>query len=157
SAANSRMVCQSKKRTRRASSSHVTGSRRGWQSRVTAMRQFVLVAGGLAITLFGLSDQASAQKPRPFDDYTPPSSVSPYMNLINNNNNNSATSMYLNYQLMVKPQLDQRKYNRQSAAAIRQMQQQAQVNNSSAAPNGNQNVRTTGHAATRVNYSHYYP
>jgi hypothetical protein len=122
------------------------------------MRQFLLVAAGLAIAFGGLASRASAQTPRPFDDYTPPSSVSPYMNLINNNNNNSATGAFLNYQLLVKPQLEQRNYNRQSAVAIRQMQQQqSQLSKSPGPPDRNQKLRTTGHAATRVNYSHYYP
>jgi hypothetical protein len=124
------------------------------------MRQVLFVATGLlAIALGGLASEAAAQNPRPFDDYTPPSSVSPYMNLINNNNNNSSTGLFLNYQLMVKPQLDQRNYNRQSAAAIRQMQQQqqAQVSKAPAGSDGSQKLRATGHAATRMNYSHYYP
>jgi flagellar basal body-associated protein FliL len=121
------------------------------------MRHILLIACGAAVAWAGLSRQASAQTRRPFDDYTPPSSVSPYMNLINNNNTNSSTGLYLNYQLMVKPQLEQRSYNQQSAAAIRQMQQQVQSGSSPQGADRNQKLRATGHAATRMNYSHYYP
>ena len=112
----------------------------------------------------GLTSTARAQSSRPFDDYTPPSSVSPYLNLVNNGNgttnNNSASSLFLNYQLMVKPQLEQRQFNRQSAAAIRQMQYEQQHTSLAKGQNGSdqgKKLRATGHAATRVNYSHFYP
>ena len=118
-----------------------------------------LLSAAFAAGLVGglLSAKADAQTQRPFDDYTPPPTVSPYMNLINNSNGNTATGMYLNYQLMVKPQLEQRRYNQQSAAAIRQVQkQQAQASKAPATERGQQ-LRATGHAATRGNYSHYFP
>jgi hypothetical protein len=59
----------------------------------------------------------------------------------------------------VKPQLEQRNFNRQSAAAIRDVQQQAaaektRAGNGAHAP---QKLRSTGHVATRANFSHYYP
>lgn len=105
--------------------------------------------------------KVAAQNPRPFDDYTPPSSVSPYMNLMNNNNNGTEASLFMNYQLFVKPQLEQRRINKQSASAIRELQQQQQqptrTTKSSSTSEGNSKLRATGHVATRVNYSHYYP
>lgn len=118
-------------------------------------------AVGFLIIITALSTgEALAQSPRPFDDYTPPSSVSPYMNLANNNNNGTGAALFMNYQLFVKPQLEQRRLNKQSATAIRNLQQQQQQSRSakgSFAAEGNPKLRATGHVATRVNYSHYYP
>ncbi|HEY1602043.1 MAG TPA: hypothetical protein VGG64_20740 [Pirellulales bacterium] len=129
------------------------------------MRHVLLSAVGIsALALGSLAGTAHAQASRPFDDYTPPSSVSPYLNLVNNNNgtsnNNSSANLFLNYQLMVKPQLEQRQFNRQSTAAIRQMQyqqQHASLVKSSGNTDSGKKLRATGHAATRVNYSHFYP
>ena len=126
------------------------------------MKKFAVVAGLFSLlVLVHLAGGAQAQTRRPFDDYTPPSSVSPYLNLTNNNsNNNSAATAFLNYQLLVKPQLEQRKLNRQSAAALHQLQQQKQQARPSRyqpTAESNPRLRSTGHVATRGNYSHYYP
>jgi len=126
------------------------------------MKKFAVVAGLFSLlVLIHLAGGVQAQTRRPFDDYTPPSSVSPYLNLVNNNNsNNSAAQAFLNYQLLVKPQLEQRKLNRQSTAALQQIQQQKQQARTSRyqpSPEGNPRLRSTGHVATRGNYSHYYP
>jgi hypothetical protein len=111
-----------------------------------------LTASGLAVVLGGLAATTNAQTSRPFDSYTPPPSVSPYMNMLNNNGN-----PIVNYQLLVKPQLRQRELNQQSTAAIKQLQQQMGSEKPHAASTANQKLRTTGHAATRMNYSHYFP
>ena len=127
------------------------------------MRKSLGCAVGFLTIITGLSNrEAAAQNPRPFDDYTPPSAVSPYMNLMNNNNNGTDANLFMNYQLFVKPQLEQRRINKQSATAIRNLQQtQDQQSRSTKGSNnnseGNPKLRATGHVATRVNYSHYYP
>jgi hypothetical protein len=130
-------------------------------ARVTIMRKSLGCAVCFLTLLTVLSHrEAAAQSPRPFDDYTPPSSVSPYMNLMNNNSNGTDAALFMNYQLFVKPQLEQRRLNKQSATAIRNLQQQQQQSRSAKASStaeGNPKLRSTGHVATRVNYSHYYP
>ena len=113
---------------------------------------FLLAASGLAVVLGGLATTTRAQTSRPFDNYTPPPSVSPYLNMLNNNGN-----PIVNYQLLVKPQIEQRSLNQQSTAAIKQLQQQIGSEKAPSASPGKQRLRTTGHAATRVNYSHYFP
>jgi hypothetical protein len=124
------------------------------------MRHFLIIgAGTLAIALLGLTENTSAQTRRPYDDYTPPPSVSPYMNLMNNNSD-TTTGVFMNYQLLVKPQLEQRKFNKQSTAALREVQQQQQQITRSRSQSGgdkNSKLRPTGHIATRANYMHYYP
>ena len=119
-------------------------------------KALLLSASGLAIALGGVAGNAGAQTGRPFDNYTPRPTVSPYMNLANNGNNNNGNP-FLNYQLLVRPQLEQRNANQQSAAAIKQLQQHSGMERSHAKSAGNPKLRATGHAATRVNYSHYFP
>jgi hypothetical protein len=114
-----------------------------------------------AAALAGSVDSVQAQNSRPFDDYRPPSSVSPYLNLINNNNSSSTdANLFMNYQLFVKPQLEQRRINSQSATAIKHLQQQqkqqARAPKPESGPEGNKKLRSTGHLVTRANYSHYY-
>ena len=123
------------------------------------MRQALVVTGGfLVVTLVGLAGGADAQTSRPFDNYSRSPSVSPYMNLVNNNNTTDA-NVFLNYQLLVKPQLEQRNFNQQTAATFKQFQQtqKTSVAKPQSGVEGNQRLRATGHAATRGNYSHYYP
>ena len=75
------------------------------------------------------------------------------MNLLNNN-----TGIATNYQSLVRPQLDQRNFNQQSSAAIRQLQQKGA---SAGLPNpAAKEIRScaqTGHVASTENYSHFYP
>ncbi len=126
------------------------------------MRHSLVIAAYFSVAiLVGSADSVQAQSSRPFDDYRPPSSVSPYLNLANNNNSSSTdSSLFMNYQLFVKPQLEQRRINSQSATAIKrlqqQQQQQAHAPKPESGPEGNKKLRSTGHLVTRVNYSHYY-
>lgn len=81
---------------------------------------------------------------------SPPSNSFNWLNL--NRNGNSAAS---NYYQLVRPQF-------QNQNAIRNIQQDynnltqsyANQNND---PNSNTTIRDTGHAATFMSYSHYYP
>ena len=108
------------------------------------------------VLLGGLAGSASAQykapKNRPFESYSRRPSVSPYMNLLNNQTGNAT-----NYQSLVRPQLDQQSFNQKSASAIKGLQSQAGKQQSKSGSEGNQKLRPTGHAATRQNYSHFYP
>ena len=121
------------------------------------MRQVLLATSGfLAVVFAGSATEANAQTRRPYDDYTPPPSVSPYMNLANNNAN-SAAGTFMNYQLLVKPQLEQRQTNRQSAASMQNYQSQFNAARLSSDAEAYQKPHAAKHAATRGNYSHYYP
>jgi hypothetical protein len=116
-----------------------------------------ITAVGLVVVLGALANDASAQykgKSRPFDTTSRRPAVSPYMNLLNNN-----TGAATNYQSLVRPQIDQQNYNAQSASAIKNLQRQQAKSSqrSKSGSEGNQKLRSTGHAATRETYSHFYP
>lgn len=118
----------------------------------------ILVVVGVVIGFGSIVNCANAQyKPqsRPFDTQSRRPSVSPYMNLVNNNNAGAST----NYQSLVRPQVDQQNFNSHSASAIKNLQRSADspARSKSTGDGGNAKLRSTGHAAVRQNYSHYYP
>jgi len=112
---------------------------------------------GVVFACTAFASTASAQykgKQRPFDTSARRPSVSPYMNLINNN-----TGAATNYQSLVRPQIDQQNLNAQNASAIKNLQrsQASSSKGSKSTAEGNIKLRATGHAASRENYSHFYP
>jgi hypothetical protein len=76
------------------------------------------------------------------------------MQLLNNQTGNAT-----NYQSLVRPQIEQWNFNSQSTSAIKGLQrsQAASANRSKSSAEGNLKMRSTGHAAARESYSHYYP
>ncbi|HEY1602761.1 MAG TPA: hypothetical protein VGG64_24370 [Pirellulales bacterium] len=123
------------------------------------MKRYLLVTSiGVVVSLGFLADRADAQyKPqsRPFDTQSRRPSVSPYMNLVNNSMSGAST----NYQSLVRPQVDQQNFNSHSASAIKNLQRTASspARSKATTEGGNTKMRVTGHAATRQNYSHFYP
>lgn len=97
----------------------------------------------------------SAPTAKPFSSVSSRPTVSPYLNLFRETLGDDD----LNYQTLVRPQLQQQQFNQQ---VVRQEQA---INNritSMAARNpfattGNQQLMPTGHAATFQNYSRFYP
>jgi hypothetical protein len=86
--------------------------------------------------------------------YTPRPTVSPYLNLFNSNANTLG-----NYQLNVKPLLDQYNINSQNAASLNQLQQQLNEVRTSTGlgTNGTSGrIRPTGHVSGFMDLSHYY-
>jgi hypothetical protein len=122
-----------------------------------AMMRLLLVIG-VVIGLGAVADSAQAQyKPqsRPFDTQSRRPSVSPYMNLVNNSNAGAST----NYQSLVRPQLDQQNFNSHSASAIKNLQRSVDspARSKAGTDGSNAKLRSTGHAASRQHYSHFYP
>jgi hypothetical protein len=100
-----------------------------------------------------VATQSNSTKKGPLEDYPRTPSVSPYMNLTNNN-----TGTATNYQSLGRPQLDPQAFNRQSSSGINQVSgKSSSAAKSPTQTNGNQKARASKHAATRDNYSRYFP
>lgn len=94
---------------------------------------------------------------KPFSSVTPSPTVSPYMNLFREDFSGESD---LNYQTLVRPQLDQQRVNaqvqRQNMELSRRVQSiSAQSNYGN--PGGSQNQYPTGHPTSFRYYSHFYP
>jgi hypothetical protein len=72
---------------------------------------------------------------------------------------NNQTGTATNYQSLVRPQIEQWNFNSQSSSAIKGLQrsQASASGRSKSSAEGNLKMRSTGHAAARESYSHYYP
>ncbi|MEM6328645.1 MAG: hypothetical protein AAF790_00195 [Planctomycetota bacterium] len=96
---------------------------------------------------------------RPFSNLNRRPSISPYLNLFRGDNNFTGSNDDLNYQTLVRPQLQQQQFNRRAALAAQQMN--ARLQNLAAqpafAPTGSQTLIPTGSPAAYRFYSHYYP
>ncbi len=111
------------------------------------MIKLIIAAGITSALVFGLCSTSSAAGARPFDDTSRRPSVSPYLNLLNNQNPNVT-----NYQSLVRPMVNQNRFNAQQRSAINNLQSAP-----SSSPQGAENIRSTGHQSAFGNYSHYYP
>jgi hypothetical protein len=98
--------------------------------------------------------QANVEKP--FANYSPPPTVSPYLNLFREDDNGFDD---FNYQTLVRPQLQQQQFNQQVQRQnyIINQQLQAMAAQSDFNPQGSQTQAPTGHSTTRMYYGHYYP
>lgn len=132
-----------------------------------------LIAGGLLNTpsnVFGASTSASSfgapvggpigggPAAKPFQDANLGPTVSPYLQLFNSDGTNPNAAID-NYQTLVRPQLQQQRFNRQ-------VQQQAQALNarvqqisaqSAYQPQGSEQIMGTGHTTFFGYYGRYYP
>lgn len=99
---------------------------------------------------------ASSTTSKPFSSFTPSPTVSPYLNLFRESLNGEDD---LNYQTLVRPQLQQERFNSQVRRQEMQVNQQLTALSAQNAYNvtGNQQVAPTGHSATFQNYSRFYP
>jgi hypothetical protein len=93
---------------------------------------------------------------KPFENYSPAPTVSPYLNLFREDIGGNDD---FNYQTLVRPQLEQQRFNdqvqRQAMDINRRLQSlsaQPDFN-----PQGNSNLMPTGHQTVFLNYSHFYP
>ncbi len=118
---------------------------------MSTRRALIVAAVGICIASAGKS--ALAQGGPSNFLYTPPPTVSPYLNLFNNPNGVGT------YQTLVRPFLNQYDINARQTANVNQLQQELnQVrSNSGLGTTGTQGrIRPTGHAATFMDYSHYF-
>jgi hypothetical protein len=115
------------------------------------MAMVVATWAGLAI---GGEQVARAQGGGPANlQYTPRPTVSPYLNLFN-----EPTGVGV-YQTLVRPFLQQNDFNARAATNINQLQQELnQVRSGSGlgVTGTAGRIRPTGHAATYMDFSHYY-
>jgi hypothetical protein len=103
----------------------------------------------------GLGTGASAAS-KPFSNYTPPPTVSPYLNLFREERDGSSD---FNYQTLVRPLLQQQQFNQQAerqamelARRLQSMAAQSDFN-----PEGSTTQFPTGHQSVFMYYGHYYP
>jgi hypothetical protein len=93
---------------------------------------------------------------KPFAGYTPEPTVSPYLNLFREDLDGSGD---LNYNTLVRPQLQQQQFNqqmqRQSLDLAKRLQSMAAQSDFN--PEGSKSQYPTGHSTTFMYYGHYYP
>jgi len=93
---------------------------------------------------------------KPFSNYRPTPTVSPYLNLFREDLDGSDD---LNYQTLVRPQMEQMQFNQQ--VSRQEMETARRIQSLSAQADfqatGSVQQAPTGHSTTFFNYSHYYP
>jgi len=99
---------------------------------------------------------SAAPTSKPFSGFTPSPTVSPWMNMFREDLSGTGD---LNYQTLVRPQLNQERINRQVERQNMELGQRVQAMSARNAynPEGSQQMYPTGHPTTFMNYGHYYP
>jgi hypothetical protein len=123
------------------------------------MRKLSALLTTVAGCMVLLAAEASfAQAPSPSNRQYParyqPSrpTVSPYLNLFRNGN-----SAAMNYQTLVRPQINQENTNQQERTAVQRLQRQlGDVSQTVYGAAAARSMRTTGHRTVFLDYSHYY-
>jgi hypothetical protein len=110
-------------------------------------------AGGARLGL-GIGGAGGGSKP--FSNFSPSPTVSPYLNLFNDSRNGNTD---FNYQTLVRPQLQQQQFNQQSQSQaydlsrrLQQISAQADYN-----PEGSKTQYPTGHQTVFQYHGHFYP
>lgn len=110
-------------------------------------------AGRASYGNLGLS---SPRRSKPFSHVSTPPTVSPYLNLFREDLGGNSD---LNYDTLVRPQLEQQRVNeqvqRQNIELARHVQSIAAQ--SAYNPSGSRQIYPTGHQTTFYYYGHYYP
>ncbi len=105
--------------------------------------------GGVYLSQY---DTPPAQKP--FANYSPAPTVSPYVNLEQDNQNFSLPT----YQTLVRPFVEQRDFNQRQQVELQRINQQFQkVRTQFEMQNTQSQLRPTGHGVYFNNLLHYYP
>jgi len=108
---------------------------------------------------FGSARIPSIARPstqKPFSNIQPRSTVSPYLNLTLDE---AAGGVAVpTYQSIVRPQLEQQRFNQQQQRQVSQLQSQLNsLHNAGGVPiTGSRQVRPTGHSTGFMNMSHYF-
>ncbi len=107
----------------------------------------------LFLMLLGASSATAGERPtRPFENEARRPRVSPYLNLVNNQQAGAT-----NYQSLVRPQLEQQSVNRSQRSAVQQLARQSAATRSQSTPQGNRQLRGTGHSTRFDDTSRYFP
>jgi hypothetical protein len=124
------------------------------------------ISGSRAIVPYvGQSVQTSAgydvgvptqTRSKPFANVSSSPTVSPWMNMFRNDLSGEGD---LNYQTLVRPQLDQERFNRQIERQNLQLGQRVEALAAQPAynPQGSQYMYPTGHPTVFMDYRHFYP
>jgi len=93
---------------------------------------------------------------KPFDNYSAAPTVSPYLNLFREDLGGNDD---FNYQTLVRPQLEQQRFNEQVQRQAQDINRRLQSLSAQPDfnPQGDRNVMPTGHQTVFMNYGHYYP
>jgi hypothetical protein len=93
---------------------------------------------------------------KPFSNYSPAPTVSPYMNLFREDLDGSSD---FNYQTLVRPLVQQQQFNQQLQRQALDTAQRLQSISAQAdfQPQGDQNQAPTGHQTVFQYFGHYYP
>jgi len=94
---------------------------------------------------------------KPFSTVTPSPTVSPYLNLFREDLSDAGD---LNYQTLVRPQLDQQRINAQVQRQNTELSRRVQsisARSDYGNPRGSESQYPTGHPTTFGYYSHFYP
>jgi hypothetical protein len=116
------------------------------------------IAQGPALAKPGprLSLQQGGAGAKPFSNYSPSPTTSPYLNLFRDD---FAGESDLNYNTLVRPQIQQQQFNqqvqRQGQEIARRMQSMAAQSDFN--PQGDQNQFPTGHQTVFGYYGHFHP
>lgn len=95
---------------------------------------------------------------KPFANISPDSTVSPYLSLFNETSSGAATTID-NYNVLVRPQLQQQSTNRQLQRQAQQLNARVQSISAQSAfeTTGSERMMATGHQTTFGYYSRFYP
>lgn len=93
---------------------------------------------------------------KPFSSYRPPATMSPYMNLFREDLSGSGD---MNYQMLVRPMLEQQEINRQMQRENQLLSRRVQslATQSALSATEGTGLIPTGHQTTFGYYSHFYP
>jgi hypothetical protein len=103
---------------------------------------------------FGLGSSSPASKP--FSSYSPSPTTSPYLNLFREDLEGSSD---LNYNTLVRPMLQQQRFNEQMQMQTMEISKRLQSIAAQAdfSPQGSTTQYPTGHQTVFNYYGHYYP
>jgi len=95
---------------------------------------------------------------KPFENLDRGSAISPYLNLFNTGISGGSATID-NYNVLVRPQLQQQRVNRQLELQTQKLNQRVQSISAQPAmqPQGSEQIMRTGHQTTFGYYSRFYP
>jgi hypothetical protein len=108
-------------------------------------------------TVSSVPSVSSSSSSKPFSSVSSSPAVSPYMNLFRDDFGDASD---LNYQTLVRPQLQQQQYNQQFQRQNMELSSRVQKISAQSAfqnPSGSESMYPTGHPTAFGGYSHFYP
>lgn len=102
---------------------------------------------------------SSSTPKKPFANASLGSTISPYLNLFSGSSDGFGLDTVDNYNVLVRPQLQQQRVNQQVQRQQQQLNQRVQAISAQAAftPQGSEQIMATGHQTSFGYYSRFYP